>query len=138
MANNYCRSSSFIHIKPEQKEQTLEILAKIEAELLEDEDYGYAGFVAQFNDASDYGDSGLWIYEEESIVPEHLERLVKALVEELDLPGITTCSWSYTCSKPRVNEFSGGAFAITKGKDTIWVGDAYQAAKQLMENELKA
>ena len=118
MANNYCESSSFIAVPTDKIEQAKQIVAKIETELEDDTDDGYAGFVAEIKEA------GVWIHADESITPEHVERLVTVLVDELDLPGIHVCSWSYTCSKPRIDEFGGGAFAVQKGRDTVWIDAA--------------
>ena len=47
----------------------------------EDEDEGYAGYGASLEP------DGAWIRHNESFYPEHGEKLVRALVEELDLPG---------------------------------------------------
>lgn len=72
---------------------------------------------------------GVWICHDESMNTDHAEMLVKALVEELDLPGIFVCSWAYVCSKPRIDEFGGGAFAVQRGRDTIWIDAAASALR---------
>lgn len=113
-----------IEIPQDKVEQAKEIMARIEAEIEADPEEGYVGYEA------DLEADGVWIRHDESINTEHAERLVKALVEELDLPGIIVCSWSYTCSKPRIDEFGGGAFAVQKGRDTIWIDAASEALRQ--------
>jgi hypothetical protein len=120
MANNYCQSSTFVTIPKDKLGEAKSIVDKIETEL-EGGDEGYVGFVAELKE------NGVWIYDDESINPDHVEILIKALVEQLDLPGRHLCSWAYICSKPRIGEFGGGAFVVQKGKDTVWV-DAEQAA----------
>ena len=123
MANNYCESSSFITVPVNKIERAKQIAARIEGELENDPDEGYVGFAVEIEK------EGVWIHANESITPEHVELLVSALVDELDLPGIHVCSWSYTCSKPRIDEFGGGAFAVQKGRDTVWVDAASEAQR---------
>jgi len=118
MANNYCQSSTFVDIPENQIEEAKTIVSQVEKEL-ESSDEGYAGFMTKFSD------DGVLIYDEESIDPNHVEFLIKELVEQFNLPGKHLCSWAYTCSKLRINEFGGGAFVVQKGKDTVWV-DAVQ------------
>jgi hypothetical protein len=115
---------------PEDKiAQAKEIMKRIDAELEEDSEEGCVGYVA------DVKDGGVWIRSDESINTDHAESLVKALVEELDLPGIFVCSWSCTCSKLRIDEFGGGAFAVQKGCDTIWVDAASEALRRASISE---
>lgn len=130
MANYYCQSSSFISIPEEKIPQAKEVLKRIEHYLIDDSDEGYCGFTAEFEGG------GVWIYGEESVNEIHMELLVKALVQDLDLPGVHVCSWAYTCSKPRIDEFGGGAFAVQKDRDTIWI-DAATEARRLVELSAK-
>ena len=123
MANFYCESSSFIQVPADKIEQAKQIVARIEAELENDADEGYVGFNAELEK------EGVWIHSDESITPEHMERLVSALVDELYLPGVHVCSWSYTCSKPRIGAFGGGAFAVQKGRDTVWIDADLEARR---------
>jgi hypothetical protein len=125
MANNYMQSSSFIPFAPEQEEAANAIIERVETEILEefDEPPGFRTTVE---------DNGVWISDDgESINPEHLERAVFALVDELNLEGVFVCSWAYTCSKPRIDEFGGGAFAVAKGQDTVWIDAATEAERQM-------
>jgi len=129
MANNYCESSSIISIPKDKVEQAKEIMARIASELESDPEEGYVGYEAVLEA------DGVWIHHDESINTDHSATLVRALVDELDLPGIFVCSWSYTCSKPHIDEFGGGAFAIQKGRDTIWVDAASEALRQASISE---
>ena len=124
MANNYCESSTLIEIPKDKVNKAKVILTRVNEELELSDDEGYVGYIASFEN------NDIWIRHDESINPEHVEVLVKALVEELELPGTIVCSWSYTCSKPRIDEFGGGAFAVQKGKPTRWV-DARETAIEL-------
>jgi len=120
MADNYCESSSLINIPKDKMDEAAKIVERIENELGKNGEE-WVGFAAEMVE------NGVWIYSDETINPERAEALVRELVEELDLPGVYVCSWSYTCSKPRIDEFGGGAFAVKKGKDTIWVDAATRA-----------
>jgi len=125
MANNYMQSSSFIPFAPEQKAAANAIIERVETEILEEFDEP-AGFHATVEDA------GIWFSDDgECINPEHLERAVFALVDELNLEGVFVCSWAYTCSKPRIDEFGGGAFAVAKGQDTVWIDASAEAERQM-------
>jgi hypothetical protein len=126
MANNYCESSTLIPFPSDLKTQAGLICARVESEIEASE--GYVGYLASFD-----GDA-VWIRHDETFTPDHAESLVRALVEELDLEGIFVVSWSYTCSKPRPDQFGGGAFALAKGKDTQWV-DASETAQALVEQD---
>lgn len=132
MANNYCESSSFIPVPAEKLEQARAIIDRLEVEL-EESDEGAAGYNAVIETIG--ADSGVWISHDESINAEHAEGLVRALVDELELPGIHVCSWSYTCSNPRIDEFGGGAFAVQLGFPTIWVDAATHVRQQAEQRE---
>lgn len=111
---------------PDGKEkQAQEIINRISEEL--DKTEGYSGY-----DASIEGNK-VWIRHEESINQEHVNALVNALVEELEIDDPVTVSWAYTCSKPRVGEFGGGAFVVVRGKGSAWV-DAADEAEQIASN----
>lgn len=128
MANNYCQSSSFVRIPKDQIEKAKVIIDEIETGLI-DGDVGYVGFVAELQE------DGIWIYDDESVTPEHVELLIKELVEQLNLPGKHLCSWAYTCSKPRIDEFGGGAFVVQKGKETVWIDAETEALRLASLNE---
>ena len=123
MANNYCSSSSLIPVPESKRDLAEEIIQRVEAELEADACEGYASFTATLEP------DGVWIRHDESINPDHAATLVKALVEELDLEGVFVCSWAYTCSKPRTDEFGGGAFAVLKGEETVWVDAASEVER---------
>ena len=122
MANNYCESSSRLPIPEDKMVRAEEIVDRIVREL-EDGDEGYCG--ADITTELD----GVWFCHDESINPEHVEVVAKALVEELGIDEPFICSWSYTCSKPRLGEFGGGAFAVQKGRDTVWIDAASEAQR---------
>jgi hypothetical protein len=119
-----------ISIPKDKIEQAKEIIERVDAELKAQEEGG--AYLAEVTS------DGVWIRSDESMNPEGAEMLVRTLVEELDLPGIFVCSWSYTCSKPCVDEFGGGAFAVQKGRDTIWIDAASEALRLASMSETNA
>ena len=117
MADSYCESSSMFEIPRGKEDKAKEILESISGQLMEENDY--VGYKADFEDMGD-GQLGLWIRHDESINPEDVELLAKALVEGLEIDEPFFFSWSYTCSKPRINEFGGGACAVKRGLESRW------------------
>jgi hypothetical protein len=58
----------------------------------------------------------LWIYAETYGNPYDLAEILAEYLAKFDPEGAIVFSWSMTCSKPRLDEFSGGAVAIIAGK----------------------
>jgi len=121
MANNYLEYSSFLNIPADKIERAREIVAREIAKLEDDDECGYCGTLAEVES------EGVWFHVEESGNTDHVEAIARALVEELELDEPFVCSWAYTCSSPRVDEFGGGALLIRRGYETIWV-DAHSNA----------
>jgi len=119
MANNYCESSSFMDIDPTKIAQAEAIIERITKEMeTEDPEKGYEGYC----DVNvEVRDDGVWFSHDESINPEHVAIIAREIIEELEIDEPFYCSWAYTCSKPRIDEFGGGAFVIQRGQDTYWV-----------------
>ena len=123
MANNYLEYSSFLNIPAEKIERAREIVAREIEKLEDDDECGYCGTLAEVEN------EGVWFHVEESGNTDHVEAIARALVEELELDEPFVCSWAYTCSSPRVDEFGGGAMVVRRGHETIWV-DAMNAAQE--------
>ena len=126
MANNYMQSSSFLTVPPEHLEQAKEIITRIEAELEDDDHEGYVGVKTVVKD------KGVWFTEEESITMEHAVDIAQALIDELPCFDETTrfvMSYCYYCSKPRIDDFGGGAVLLRKNKQPEWF-DAANLAEQ--------
>jgi hypothetical protein len=113
MANNYCQLSCVLAIPQGSSGRAEEICSRV-AQELESED-GFLGAVYEV------GDTGVWFHHDENADAEHVAELARALVEELEIDEPFFCSWAYTCSKPRVDEFGGGAFVVKRGYPTVWV-----------------
>lgn len=127
MANNYIEGSFFIEVGKKNIDKAKEIVDRTRKNIGGDADY--CGFESEIID--DGHDCGVWIHHDESIDVDQAEVLVRSLVEGLKLEGVYTCSWAITCSKPRVDEFGGGAFVVKRGYKTVWVDAASEALKQL-------
>jgi hypothetical protein len=91
-----------------------EIVKRVIQELEDGED-DYCGCLV------DVVDEGVWFHTDESINTDHVEIIARQLIDELKLDTPFFCSWAYTCSKPRIDEFGGGAFVIKRGYMTHWV-----------------
>jgi len=136
MANNYTETSSWLNLKPDQITKAKEIIDRVELELEEDDSLGgYCGIIVEVEGRGEK--PGVWFHGDESANVEHLAVIARALIEELEIDEPFLCSWSYTCSKPRIDEFGGGAFAIIRGKETHWV-DAMCNVQDWAEKERKS
>lgn len=117
MANNYTDTSSFLSLPASRLGAAREIIDRVTAELEDSED----GACEVQVEVLERGEgSGVWFHSEESVNMEHLAAIARALVEELEIDEAFVCSWSYSCSKPRIDEFGGGALVIKKGYETYW------------------
>ena len=123
MANNYLEYSSFLEVPADKIEQARSIVAREIVKLEEEDEWGYCGIYAEVEA------KGVWFHAEESGNTDHVEAIARALVEELELDEPFVCSWAYTCSSPRIDEFGGGAMLVRRGHETVWV-DAMNAAQE--------
>ena len=132
MANNYTDSSSWLDLPIDKLEDARQIILRVTQELEQDDSQGnYCGCAA---DIENHGEKfGVWFHGDESLNPEHVEKFARALVEELDLRGPFYCTWANTCSKPRIDEFGGGAFVLAKGVPTIWCDARWEVERQYSE-----
>ena len=124
MADNYTQSSSLIIVPNDKMKLAREIIEKVRKESDDSEDFYCPDVKIESN--------GVWLYSEENFDPYGAEHLVRSLVEDLDLSGVHVVSWAYTCSKPRIDQFGGGAFAVKKGCDTLWIDAGEEAEKQAL------
>lgn len=134
MANNYCEGSSFLPIPKDKVHLAQAIIDRAAKKLAaEDECYEEGDEYYSYGCEAEVAGDGVWFHGDESINPEHVAEIARALIEELELDEPFYCSWAYTCSKPRIDEFGGGAFVIIRGKQTYWV-DAMHHVHQQVEN----
>lgn len=89
---------------------SIEDLIKEEVEWLIDKSsrgiYYYGEFEPKIN--------GIWIHTEDCADLENLASLLQEFLQKFNKETKLAFEYAYTCSKPRVGEFGGGAFLITK------------------------
>jgi len=129
MANNYCESSSMFSLKKNEITTARKIIKEVEEQLENDTAEGYVGFLAIIEA------DGVWIRAEENINAEHVEILVRRLIDGLKRDEPFAFSWAYTCSKLRINEFGGGACSIKRGEETFWVDAMLEAENHFEKKE---
>jgi hypothetical protein len=115
MANNYCSSSSFMEIPKEKMQKAMDLCVKITTEIANSED-------GCCNVCWESQEDGIWFYDDEEYINiDHLAEIADKLIEELKIEEPFFASWSYTCSKPRIDEFGGGAFVKQLGQPVYFV-----------------
>ena len=119
MADSYLEYSAFLEIPADRIDRARTIVERENAKWGEDGDCG--------GSSAEVDERGAWFHAEEHGNTDHVERIARALVEELEIDDPFVCSWAYTCSSPRVDEFGGGALLIRQGCETIWI-DAHSCA----------
>lgn len=124
MANNYLQASACLKLPEHKLKLGHELFQKIVNELETKGDN--VDLQCEFDDA------GIWIYGEEYVSPEQVEYIVSRVQNELELDETFIFSYAYTCSKMRVDEFGGGAFACRRGYPTQWC-DAYSTVVSRMK-----
>ena len=133
MATNYQKSSSFLTVPKEKLPEAQEIITRVVGELEDGEDE-YCGCSAEVEGLVGNQSCGVWFHGKESINVGHVAMIARELIECLELDDPFFCSWSLTCSKPRIDEFGGGAFVIKRGYATYWC-DALTHVEQQLESD---
>jgi len=143
MSNNYTQFSTAVIIPPDKVEFVMAaILAalreflvegRVRGNYLEDTelvlvDNEYRAHLGGTEIVSEPGQ--IWIYGEESGDIEVAICAIETIQTVLQLDTPHVFSWAYTCSKPRLDEFGGGAVQCRRGHITETI-DAYQAARNL-------
>lgn len=105
MANNYTLFSCFLPLPEEAIQYAKSLFENPPEELM--------GYHETLDFSHSTEKNGYWFFSEESGDPEQLADFIHHLVAKFDLPPYGF-DWSHTCSKPRTDEFGGGAIWITK------------------------
>lgn len=159
MANNYLEFSEALEIKTEEEEKWLmkysepienieelidedgEIDEDLAEKYYEDLDYedeirDWGSFCVAMEGTFEDKNREAWIYSEEYGDPYQVACLVKALFKKFGREDWWQLSWAEYCSKPRVGEFGGGAFVVTKD-EIRWLnmGDWVADTIKELENE---
>lgn len=143
MANNYLQTSFYFQCGNEAVARTVaawingggyagveypDDLRKLMIEQTGEETFNEDGILeytiaeAELDNAGDHKNDQLWVHIDEI---GDLELLVTILAYAMDrYPEVEDrqgFQWAETCSKPRVNEFGGGACFIVRGEEARWI-----------------
>lgn len=75
-------------------------------------------------------DDGLWFHADEAGDPDHVAQFVEEFLRRFRPDDHVGFSWADTCTKPRLDEFGGGAMVITAhGTEAMsvyqWLGEKF-------------
>jgi hypothetical protein len=124
MANNFFSGSCILKIPSDKAERAMEVARRVIEVIDSDEDNDIG-----FNVNIELVDAGIWFHEMECFDAEKVAAIASAVIDDLELEDPFVFSWSYSCSKARVDEFGGGSCAISKGRPPYWI-DAYDSARK--------
>lgn len=81
----------------------------------------------------EHNDTSIWLYANDDFDMENVEEFIKELCTAVTLKGKWGFTYSYSCSKPRLDEFGGGAvvFDLATG-DTV----AYTSNHEWLMNQI--
>jgi len=100
---------------PERATAALDLLTRLHLDEEGADDPEYSGFALTQQDGP--GGSILWIHDDDGDGDvEGVIRFVLRLTEEIDLTGLWGFEFAFTCSRPRLDAFGGGAHVIDLGK----------------------
>jgi hypothetical protein len=115
MADSYTQFSTELHVgSAENAEAALKLYEQLQYE------DGDSNFCCEVD-----GDR-LWLYADEYGNPDHVATFVVKLARQVGLKGKWGFQWAYTCSRPILDEFGGGAIAIdlaTGHVEELYTGD---------------
>jgi hypothetical protein len=110
MADNYLQYSEMLPANDEEK-AWFEAAAQKMQEMAED-----TGEFFNVEYQLESGADGIWIFSEEGGNIDSVAELVQAFLKQFRPNGCWGMTWSETCSKLRIGEFSGGAVFVTANK----------------------
>ena len=105
MANNYCLMSEQIETESEKAARWIEKQLAKAAE----SDEGYVC-------SCEREGAKVWVYSEEYCDLDRLLDVLAAYQKKFGDQRAIVLSWAFTCSKPRLSEFDGGASVVVAGK----------------------
>lgn len=140
MANNYTNLSTFYCLEPGQLEEAKRILWEAAVAWMKSEDCPFCADDeepwTQLPGHIKFEDKGIWFAHDESIDTEMVAMLISALQKRFSNGEpffFEYCDW---CSKPRIGEFCGGAYAILPNGN-IQSFSPLDAAKAWAEKAMK-
>jgi hypothetical protein len=121
MANNYAQFSEEIFVPDDKVQAVIEFLESYET-LCDGRTIDWFGGIDYTFPLKEGEQTVFWFHCDEAYTDEELLYLVQGVLKAIDDPEDkpVIVSVAYTCSKPRVGEFGGAAYAIWKDAD-YWV-----------------
>jgi hypothetical protein len=124
MANNYAQFSEQMVIPEDKVQAVIEFLEEYET-LCEGGTIDWCSGIEYTFPLPEGGKTTLWLHSDEAYMDEELMYLVKGLLTAIESKEPFIVNIAYTCSRPRVGEFSGGCYAIWADRD--YYVDPYSA-----------
>lgn len=114
MANNYSLFSIRLNADPERAAEELKWL-KDKTKRLEDGKavFGYSGHAGWAVDCYDTAPNTIYLSSEITFDPEGLGILLMNYLKEFHDEQVLKVEWAETCSKPKPDEFGGGAMVVS-------------------------
>ncbi len=132
MANYRCRFSTLFPVGSVGNVQAALSLYQVFAATLE-----ARGDVIGFEARADAPPGGpdLWLYSDGDGDPEHVIEFALLCAGELRLPGLWGFRWAYTCDRPRLDGFGGGAqvLDLERCRSLDWLDAEHWVADRLAE-----
>ena len=123
MADYFTQFSCVLDVSsPDKATGALELLDRLHLEEEDADDPEFSGFALSLQDGP--GSSILWFHDDDGQGDvEGLIRFVLRLAQDIDLTGLWGFEVAYTCSRPRLDAFGGGAHVIDLGarKSIGWI-----------------
>jgi hypothetical protein len=110
MADLFTQFSCLLHVGTAENAAAAELIRGELAGDLDREEEVSLGFDMEADHES--GPGTLWIYSDGYGDPEHVVRFVLRCAEAFSLSGKWGFCWSYTCSRPTLDGFGGGAHVL--------------------------
>jgi len=142
MANNYTLTSTLYPLTSEQHKRAEEIIEEVgkenaaSCEGIKPGDEGYDDLESQVEFEYKSEGKGIWMYHEESANPDQMADVISRFQVEFKADKPFVFSYCCECSKPRLDEFGGGTFAIMPDGSQYHAGtqeDALEKAKQAQQ-----
>jgi len=137
MANNYCQTSTqYDFINKEQRIKAEAIMEDFGKAWAVEEDMGEEGetyFPFQF----ELEETGIWFYGDEYADVDRMAELIRAFQIEFKAEKPFVFSYSCTCSKMRLDEFSGGTIVVMPNGKIIFSNnerDMIEEAENPLDN----
>lgn len=113
MADYFTQFSCMLHVGSVRNVETAGLIRdELEAELAR-QDGETLGFTMEA--CPETGNGAIWIYSDGFGDPEHVIRFVLSCAEAFSLAGRWGFCWSFSCSRPMLDGFGGGAHVLDLG-----------------------